>query len=299
MQRRRWGRWQPLTSVGGGCSQVHNGGRAYAPKKASGRVEGNHPRSGLEDDRKARVIGRSRCRAAHQLARWAATVDDIWPQDVGNNAPPGGDIPSATEVLAPPLLDCGQGKNPPRQDDFVITQQKGERDDGVEADGGWDDGDGVQSVSNNEKMRMQGEACESMGELNNNNCHATETTTIENLMNGAPNPHLNRECVHPSNDQLPASKLTLPPNKAHSPLSEEGASNRHAPPPPADIHLRACRRRLDTSLATVGSPNIPLKSTSVPCPPTRKTVMSVGGVEQLEGLQPLVFMNNGIASHWC
>jgi hypothetical protein len=106
-----------------------------ALKKASKRVEGNHPRSGLEDDRKARVIGSSRCRAARQLARWAATVDDIWPQDVGNNAPPGGDIPSATEVVAPPLLDCGQGKNPPRQDNFVITQQIGESNDGVEANG--------------------------------------------------------------------------------------------------------------------------------------------------------------------
>jgi hypothetical protein len=42
----------------------------------------------LGDDRKARVIGRTWCRAARRMARWAATEDDDWQQGSGEGISP-------------------------------------------------------------------------------------------------------------------------------------------------------------------------------------------------------------------
>jgi hypothetical protein len=249
-----------------------------ASKTAVKLVEGNHL-NGSGDDRKARFIGRSRCRSAFWLARWAVTADDIWQQDGGNVAPHGGDAPTtAMGVLAQPLLDCGQGKNPPQQDKLVVSQQKTvDSNDGVAAEGTQEDGNGVRNVSNKNNGCTQGEACDPTGRPGDVKCDARETTTVKKSMHGAPNPHLNRESVPPSDtslpqcgDQLPARELTPPTNSAHSPLSEEEASNEHVPPPPADIHLRACQRHLGTHANLVSS-NIPIKSTSVPCPITLET----------------------------
>jgi hypothetical protein len=72
--------------------------------KAVGMVEGQRL-DRLGDDRKASVVGRSWCRAARQLACWAATSDNFWQQDARDSVPYVGDTTMATEVLAQPLLD--------------------------------------------------------------------------------------------------------------------------------------------------------------------------------------------------
>jgi hypothetical protein len=92
----------------------HNEGASI---KAIGMVEGQRL-DRLGDNRKASVVGRSRCRVARRLACWAATADDIWQQDARDSDHYVGDTTMAIEVLAQPLLDCGQGKNPPQQDEF-------------------------------------------------------------------------------------------------------------------------------------------------------------------------------------
>ncbi len=66
----------------------------------------------LLEDRKAKIVGRSRCRVARRLARSVATADDVWQHGAEvniNKAAP--DIPlSCTDIVAQPLLDGGQGK---------------------------------------------------------------------------------------------------------------------------------------------------------------------------------------------
>ncbi len=120
----------------------HNEGASI---KAVGMVEGQRL-DRLGDDCKASVVGQSRCRAARWLACWAATVDDIWQQDARDSAPYVGDTTTATEVLAQPLLDCGQGKNPPQQDEFDTQRGPVADGDGVAVDRDREDGDGFWRV---------------------------------------------------------------------------------------------------------------------------------------------------------
>jgi hypothetical protein len=256
-------------------------------------VEGQRP-DRLGDDRKASVVGQSRCRAACRLACWAATADNIWQQDVRDSAPYVGDTTTATEVLAQPLLDCGQGKNPPQQDKFDTQRGTVADGDGVAVDRDREDGDGFWRVSKDENMRTWWEACKSTGPTLDDDCEAAETTTIKKSMNGALHPNLNRERVRPSNTclpqrgaQLPASELTPPTNRAHSPLSEEGSINWEIPLPPADIHSRARRQTLGTH-ESLGNSTITLGSTSLLHPTTCEHVTSMEGAEPLKVLQPPV-----------
>ncbi len=158
-----------------------------------------------------------------------------------------------------------------------------------------EDGDGFRRVSEDKNVRTRWEACEATGLTLDDDCEATETTTIEKSMNGALHPNLNRECVRPSDTclpqcgaQLPASKSTPPTNRAHSPLSEEGSITWEIPLPPADIHSWACRRLLGTH-ESLGSSNITRGSTSLLHPTTCEHVTSMGGAEPLKGLQPPVY----------
>jgi hypothetical protein len=62
------------------------------------------------DDRQARVIGRTQCRAARWMAQWAATEDDDWQQgSEEGNTPTLAEI-MESDVVPQPLLDCDQGK---------------------------------------------------------------------------------------------------------------------------------------------------------------------------------------------
>jgi hypothetical protein len=65
----------------------------------------------LGEDCKSQVLGRSQCRLAHRMERWAATADDNWQQGTGTQSTPD----HATSILASDtvphyLLDGGQGK---------------------------------------------------------------------------------------------------------------------------------------------------------------------------------------------
>jgi hypothetical protein len=277
----------------------HNEGASI---KAVRMVEGQRL-DRLGDDHKASVVGRSRCRAAHQLACWAVTADNIWQQDARDSAPYVGDTTTATEVLAQPLLDCGQGKNPPQQDEFDTQWGPVADGDGVAVNGDWEDRERFWRVSKDKNVRTWWEACKSTGPTLDDDCEAMETTTIKKSMNRALHPNLNREGVQPSNTclpqrgaQLPARESTPPTNRAHSPLSEEGSINWEIPLPPADIHSRACRRWLGTH-KSLDSSNITRGSTSLLHPTTCEHVTSMGGAEPLKGLHPPVFTSNGSAGH--
>jgi hypothetical protein len=171
--------------------------------------------------------------------------------------------------------------------------------DGVAVDGDWEDGDRIRRVSKDENVRTWWEACKSTGPTQDDDCEAMETTTIEKSMNGALLPNLNREHIRPSDTclpqrgaQLPASELTPPTNRAHSPLSEEGSINWEIPLPPADIHSQACQQRLGTH-ELLGSSNITRGSTSLLHPTTCEHVTSMGGAKPLKGLQPPVLRATG------
>ncbi len=127
-------------------------------------------------------------------------------------------------------------------------------------------------MSNNNNGGMQGEAYHTTDSTNDREGDARETTTVKKSTHGTQNPNLNKERVPPSDtslpqrgDQLPASKSTPLTNRAHLPLSEEEASNGHNTPPLADIHSRACQRRLGTH-DILGRHKVPIKSTLVPYP---------------------------------
>jgi hypothetical protein len=204
-----------------------------------------------------------------------------------------------TEVLPPPLLDCEQGKNPPHQNEVVSRRKTGDSNEGVASDRIRENGNGVKNVSKNNNGGMQGEAYHTTDSTNNREGDARETTTVEKSTHGAQNPNLNKEPVPPSDtslpqrgDQLPASELTPPTNRAHSPLSEEEASNGHNTPPLADIHSRACQQCLGTHDIS-GRHKIPIKSTLVPCPIMRETMTATKIKEPLEGLQPPVLEATG------
>jgi hypothetical protein len=56
------------------------------------------------EDRKARVVGRTWCRAARRMAWWAATEDNEGQQGTGPRDTPTSDkLTSSNEVLLPPL----------------------------------------------------------------------------------------------------------------------------------------------------------------------------------------------------
>jgi hypothetical protein len=176
--------------------------------------EGNNCNDGSGDDQKARVIGQSRCRAARRLARWAVTADDIQQQDKGNTVPHGGNTTTTeTEVLLPTLLDCGQGKNPPHQNEVVSQQKKGDSNEGVASDRIRENGDRVKNVSNNNNGGMQEEAYHTTDSTNNREGDARETTTIEKSTHGTQNPNLNKERIPPSDTSLPQHGDQLPESK--------------------------------------------------------------------------------------
>jgi hypothetical protein len=60
---------------------------------------------------KARVVGRTRCWVARQMARWAAREDNEGQQGTrARDSSTPDKLTSSNEVLPQPLLDCSQGK---------------------------------------------------------------------------------------------------------------------------------------------------------------------------------------------
>ena len=73
----------------------------------NGQIGGEH----TWDDRKAAVIGRSKCTVAQKIERGTAPDGGTSIHGWGASAAPLPDIPlSVVDKLPPPLLDCGQGK---------------------------------------------------------------------------------------------------------------------------------------------------------------------------------------------
>ena len=63
------------------------------------------------DDRKARVVGITRCRVARCMAQWAASKDDERQQGAGaTNTLVWQSGPSSNNEVPHPLMDCGHGK---------------------------------------------------------------------------------------------------------------------------------------------------------------------------------------------
>ncbi len=63
------------------------------------------------DNRKARVVGITRCRVARCMAQWAASKDDERQQGLGaTNTPVWQSGPSSNNKVPHPLMDCGHGK---------------------------------------------------------------------------------------------------------------------------------------------------------------------------------------------
>jgi hypothetical protein len=181
----------------------------------------------------------------------------------------------------------------------VSWQKTGDSIEGVASDRIRENGDGVKNVSDNNNGGMQGEAYHTTDSTNDREGDAREATTVEKPTHGTQNPNLNKERVPPSDtslfqrgDRLPASKLTPPTNRAHSPLSEEEAGNGHNTPPLANIHSRARQRHLGTH-NILGRHKITKKSTLVPCPITRETMTTKEIKEPLEGLKPPVLEATG------
>ncbi len=90
------------------------------------------------DDRKAAVIGRSKCTVAQKFERGTTPNGGFSMQGWGASAAPLPDIPlSVVDELPPPLLDCGQGKKyattgtddgERRRDDRIQTGMSGNKE---------------------------------------------------------------------------------------------------------------------------------------------------------------------------
>jgi hypothetical protein len=167
----------------------------------------------LLEDRKAKIVGRSRCRVAWRLARSAATADDVWQHGAEININKATlDIPlSCTDMVAQPLLDLGQGKREcigltaefPMEGAGVgeIATTKTESDGADGSDGGNDHG-------------------------------TTEIIGNANSVAGALHPRNSRESIRASDTHpllncvnLRASEITPPPP------GEKGTINKVATPP--------------------------------------------------------------------
>jgi len=73
------------------------------------------------DDRRAWVVGKTRCKVARRMAQWASSQDDEQQQGVGDsNTPINQKGPSCNDEIPPPLMDCGQGKNMSDEGDVCV-----------------------------------------------------------------------------------------------------------------------------------------------------------------------------------
>jgi hypothetical protein len=151
----------------------------------------------LLEDKKARVVGRSRCQVARQLARGAATADDDWQHGADTNHSKAVlEIPSScNKVLPEPLLDGGQGKR--GRIGLMVSEQAdgvgvGETKQSDWTDDTEDGDDGTMEIMGEEQLNLFA------GALHANNSR-------ESIRSSDTHPNFN-------GDHLRASELTPPPH---------------------------------------------------------------------------------------
>jgi hypothetical protein len=184
----RGGNPSTLTRVRDGCSKMHIGGGAQWKRIILyGWLRGNTI-SSLGKDCKSQVVGRSRCKLARWMERWAATTDDNWQQGTGTQITPNHVTSTlASDRLPHPLLDGGQGKT-------ALAHQFIEDGQATDWDTDGSDGDGTIGPGNN------GEGAAS-----------NKATAIGNR---AVHPIHQRDCIHPSNTSLSTNYVHLHPSEA-------------------------------------------------------------------------------------
>jgi hypothetical protein len=97
----------------------------------------------LGKDCKSQVVGRSQCRLARRIERWAATADDNWPQGTGKQSTP--DHATSTlvsDTVSHHLLDGRQGK-------ITLAHQLLEDGQAIDRGMDWSNGDGASKPGNN------------------------------------------------------------------------------------------------------------------------------------------------------
>jgi hypothetical protein len=148
------------------------------------------------EDQNARVVGRTWCRVAQRMARWAATEDNERQQEMGAGTNPAPEnLTSSNKVLPQPLLECGQGKIHRYNNECGIGPAMGL---GPEGDGG-DVGSGLDKGPNGNGMASNRDK-EAMETNDDEMSMAIEG--VDNSITGALHPNDNKDCIRPSDTSL-------------------------------------------------------------------------------------------------
>jgi hypothetical protein len=172
------------------------------------------------------------------MAQWVATEDNERQQKTrARTYPTPKNLTSSNEALPQPLLDCGQGKINPYNNECGFCLATGL---GPEGDIG-DVGSGLDKGPNN--MASNGD--EKAMKINNNEMSMV-IDGVHNSITGALHTINIRDCISPSNTslqtngvQLRSSESTPPPNGAAPPLGDQQLVNWEATSPRYSVHARA------------------------------------------------------------
>jgi hypothetical protein len=242
------------------------------------RRENQDGQSGGEytgDDRKAAVIGRSKCTVAQKLEQGTTPTGGTSIQGWGASAAPLPDIPlSVVDELPPPLLDCGQGK---------INTTTG-------ADGGeWGRGDWIQArvLGNGEQWDEFWTGVEDM--TAKKDCiPASNTSRPPNSVD------------LPRSDTTPKPPSVVPPSGEHVMVNADMTVNGVHPPP--ERSSTGARKRVAET--TVNGAQPPLEHSSararkrvrwrdpVQCS-AHNAAMTRGRSATLDGIQPPSLLATG------